>query len=344
MTQVAPRTPPPEPASAGQGRAATWGRPLPRFPVALQPPDLAPWRAGNTGTEGVWSFASGQAGPHVVVSALVHGNEIAGAITLSGLLQAGLRPLCGRLTFVLANLAAFETFSAADPIAARSLDEDMNRLWCRERLDGQHSTAELRRARELRPVLDTADILLDLHSMLWEGGPLLLCGAPEKARRLALALGAPGLVVADEGHVNGRRLIDYRPFADPGSKRTALLLEAGYHWHPETVVTMQDAVGRLLRMAGLIDAATQAAICPTPPPPEPVRLAQVTRTVTATTNSFAFTRPFASGEVIAERNTLIALDGEAEIRTPHDHCLMVMPALATQKGLTAVRLAKFVEA
>lgn len=45
-----------------------------RFDLPL--PDLSAWRAGNTGTEGVWQFDSGRPGRHVMISALVHGNEI----------------------------------------------------------------------------------------------------------------------------------------------------------------------------------------------------------------------------------------------------------------------------
>ena len=69
----------------------------------------------------------------------------------------------------------------------------------------------------------------------------------------------------------------------------------------------------------------------------------MTRTVTATGAGFAFVRPYRGGDVVAERNTLIALDGDTEIRTPHDHCLLVMPSLRTMPGHTAVRLARFVE-
>ena len=42
---------------------------------ALPAPDISTWRAGNTGTEGVWHFDSGRPGRRVMVSALVHGNE-----------------------------------------------------------------------------------------------------------------------------------------------------------------------------------------------------------------------------------------------------------------------------
>lgn len=317
---------------------------LPHFPVDLAKPDLDDWLAGNTAVPGFWSFAAPAAGPHVMVVGLVHGNEIAGGIALARLLAAGVRPLRGRLTVGFANPAAFATFDPADPIASRCIDEDMNRLWCRAVLDGPRVSAELQRARAMRPLVDTVDILLDLHSMLWQGDPLLLCGGTDKARRLAQAIGAPGLVVTDDGHAAGRRLIDYRPFADPGGPRAAVLVEAGHHWRPETVEIMLDSVTRLLRLQGMIDAATVRSLCPDPPSSGPRRLAQVTRTVTAATDAFAFVHDFRSGKLIEARNTLIAMDGETEIRTPHDQCLLVMPALSAQKGQTAVRMARLIEA
>ena len=44
---------------------------------------------------------------------------------------------------------------------------------------------------------------------------------------------------------------------------------------------------------------------------------------------------------MAQRNTLIALDGDTEIRTPHQDCVLVMPNLRVGRGQTAVRLARF---
>ena len=69
--------------------------PLPQFPVEIDAPDIAPWLAGNTGIAGVTSFESGRPGPHVVLLALTHGNEFAGAIALDALLRGGIRPLRG---------------------------------------------------------------------------------------------------------------------------------------------------------------------------------------------------------------------------------------------------------
>ncbi|MFQ3622843.1 MAG: succinylglutamate desuccinylase/aspartoacylase family protein [Acetobacteraceae bacterium] len=317
----------------------------PRRRVEIPVPDLSPWRSGNAGLRGVWTFAAAAPGPHTALVALVHGNEIAGAVLLARLLELGLRPLRGRLTLAFANLEAFDRFDPENPTASRYVDEDLNRLWCRAVLDGERDSVELRRARDLRPLIDTVDLLLDLHSMLWESEPLLIAGQPAKARRFAIRVGTPPLVVGDEGHAGGRRLIDYRPFADPGSPRTAILVEAGQHWEARTVSVMASTTARLLAATGQIDAATARQVAPDfeDATRGAVRYAEVTRTVTAQTSEFDFVRPFRGGEVVAERNTLIALDGETEIRTPHDDCLLVMPSLRTCRGHTAVRLARLAD-
>ncbi len=309
---------------------------LPEFPVYLPVPDITPWLAGNSGIPGLWRMPaeSGAAGPEVVIVAIMHGNEIAGAIVLDRLLRTGIVPLCGSLTLVFANLDAFARFDPANPTASRFAEEDMNRLWDDSVLDGPRQSLELARARALRPVLDRADIVLDLHSMLWPSEPLILCGPTAKGRALAVAAGTPTLVVADHGHVAGRRLIDYGPFVDPGRGPTAILVEAGQHWESATVQTMLDTVLGVLAATGL--APPRAARGRS-------RCAEVTQVVTASSGAFSFTQAFQGGDVVHRRHTLIATDGSLEIRTPHDECLLVMPSLRPSRGHTAVRLARFVD-
>ena len=305
---------------------------LPHFAVDLAAPDLAPWLQGNTGVPGFTTIRSDRPGPHVVVTALVHGNELAGAIVLDAMLRAGVTLAAGRLTLGFANLDAFARFDRAHPTASRFVDEDLNRVWDPALLDGPRRSLELDRARAMRPLIDTADLLLDLHSMLWPSDALILSGPTAKGCALGQAIGSPALVVADHGHVSGPRLIDYAPFTGAGPE-AAVLVEAGQHWEAQTVACTQASVDALLDASGLRPAPRTAPA---------VRLAEVTVAVTAATASFSFVRPFRGGEVIAERNTLIALDGTAEIRTPHDHCMLVMPSLRPSRGHTAVRLARFV--
>ena len=310
---------------------------LPHFEVGVTSPDLGPWRAGNTGVPGFTSRDSGRPGPHLVLISLMHGNELAGAIALDRLLRGGLQPLRGRLTFGFANLAAFARFDRDDPIASRYVDEDLNRVWDAAWLSGSRRSLELDRAREMRPLIETADVLLDLHSMLWPSDALILSGATAKGRRVAEAIGAPGLVIADPGHSNGRRLIDYAVFADPVSAPAASLVEAGQHWEQETVETTIRAIAGMLRHLALVPPDDPLL----PPPVQMPRVfAEVTAVVTARTAGFAFVQPYRGGQIIRRRDTLVAVDGTTDIRTPYDNCLLVMPSLRPSRGHTAVRLAR----
>jgi hypothetical protein len=314
--------------------------PLPSFEVRLAAPDISRWVAGNTGVPGFTTRASGKPGPHVALLAVAHGNEIAGAIVLDRLLHAGLAPEHGKLSFGFVNLAAYERFDPRQPTASRFVDEDINRVWDAATLDSQRRSIELDRARTIRPLIDTVDVLLDLHSMLWPSDPLILCGTSPKGKALAFGIGSPELIVADQGHVSGLRLIDYPRFADAATPCAASLIEAGQHWDAATVDTMLASVTGLLRHLKLV---TRHPALPAPPP-VPQRFAQVTMAVTASTSNFAFVQSYRGGDVIARRNTLIALDGETEIRTPHDNCLLIMPSLRPSRGHTAVRLAQFIAA
>lgn len=107
--------------------------------IEISPPDLSAYRAGNTGIPYVTRFESGKPGPHVVVNALIHGNELCGAVALDHLFRSDLRPARGALSLVFANVAAYAGFDPADPLASRYLDEDMNRVW-----DKKFSTARNR--------------------------------------------------------------------------------------------------------------------------------------------------------------------------------------------------------
>jgi hypothetical protein len=100
----------------------------------------------------------------------------------------------------------------------------------------------------------------------------------------------------------------------------------------------REAVGALLHH---LEMAPVCAELPPPLPRAPPRFARVTKVVTATAANFSFVQPYRGGDVVARRNTVIALDGTTEIRTPHNDCLLVMPSLRPSRGHTAVRLARF---
>jgi len=115
-----------------------------------------------------------------MVQALTHGNEFCGAIALDWLLRERPAPARGRLTLAFANVDAYARFDLDDPDASRFIDEDYNRVWADEALFGRRDSLELRRARRLRPFVDEADFILDLHSMHERGRPIMVCGTVEK--------------------------------------------------------------------------------------------------------------------------------------------------------------------
>lgn len=309
-------------------------------PIELTPPDIAPYRRGNTGIDHVTTLDAGRPGPHAVICALVHGNELGGAVALDRLFRMGLKPSRGRLTLVFANTAAYRTFDPERPYASRFVDEDLNRVWSPDVLDGPRDSVELRRARELRPVFDTADVILDLHSMTADTAPLVLCGRTARGRDLGRRMGYPAWIVADEGHAAGRRLIDYAGFAAPEGDRTAVLVECGQHWREETAATALECCLRFLLVQEMIDPAWAEGILR--PQDDPQRVVEVTEAITAETDAFTFNAPYVGMEIIPRAGTPLGQDGARTVATPYDDCVLIMPARRPKSGQTAVRLGRLV--
>ena len=317
--------------------------PEPNYPVELTPPDIEPYRAGNTGVEYVTTLDSGVAGPHVLVTALTHGNEICGAVALDRLLRAGPRPRRGRLTLAFDNVAAYHSFNPRYPVASRFVDEDFNRLWDEATLDGARQSAELARARALRPFVDAADFLLDIHSMQHATAPLMLAGTLDRSVALARRVGIPELIICDAGHAAGKRMRDYGPFGDPASEKTALLIEAGQHWLRRTGEVASDVMLRFLVALGILAQEDAAPIGGPDFATQPrQRVVAVTEAVTITSDRFEFAGDFRGLEVLTPKGTLIGRDGSREVRTPYDECVLIMPSRRSGKGQTAVRLGRYV--
>lgn len=312
---------------------------LPPYPIEVEFPDIERWRLGNTGIEYVHSFDSGVAGPHVMVMALTHGNEVSGAITLDTLLQRQLRPVRGRLTLAFGNVAAYHAFDPDNVDATRYLDEDMNRVWLPSKLDGPQDSIELRRARELRALVDSVDLLLDIHSMHEEAPPIMMCGAQAKGMQFAAQLGVPETVAADAGHANGRRLRDYEGFNDPDSPKNALLIETGQHFSRRSRDVALDVTARFLVHTRVVEAAAVADLISAAVPTRQ-RFLQVTTPVIADSMDFRFAEDYRGLELIPKAGTVIAHDGDTDILTPYDNCVLVQPSLRhLGANVTVVRLA-----
>src|SRR6185369_11541202 len=205
--------------------------------IEVLPRDLTPYRRGNVdGIDYVHRFDSGRPGPHVLVNALTHGNEFCGMVAATHLLDNAVRPRTGTLTVSFANVAAYESFDPARPLESRQLVHNLNRIWSDAWLDGAEDSPELKRARELRPVVAAADHIIDLHSTSTDVQPFWVY--PQFARNgaAALAIGRPSVhLVMPAGLGSGTPLIQHgRHGLADGDGGVALVAECGGHFRRAT--------------------------------------------------------------------------------------------------------------
>jgi predicted deacylase len=311
------------------------------YPIEITFPDISAHAAGNAGVPYVHTFDSGIDGPHVMINALTHGNEVCGAIVVDALLRARLRPRRGRLTLAFANVEAYGRFDAKKPDASRFVDQDFNRVWTAQALDdASRDSSELRRARAMRPVIDTVDLLLDLHSMHEKSKPLIVAGPLDKGIELSALLGTPATVICDEGHPEGRRMRDYEGFGDPSSGKNALLIECGQHWEAAAVTVARDVTARFLLLSGVIDKEDVPDGWIQPSPRE-MLVVRVTEPVVSKSMDFRFAGDYTGLEVFHEAGSVIGWSEGAAVATPYDDCMLVMPSLRQLRpGVTVVRLGK----
>jgi predicted deacylase len=301
-------------------------------PLEVLPRDLSAYRAGNTGIPYVHRFASGRPGPHVLVNALTHGNEFCGMVAATHLLDHGVRPRIGTLTVSFANVAAYESFDPRQPFDSRQLVHNLNRIWSPEWLEGEEDSPELRRARELRPVVAAADHILDLHSTSNDVEPFWVYPAFERNAEAALAIGRPAVhLVMPDGLGSGTPVIQHGRHGEADSDAgVALVAECGQHFRQATSDLAVEVALDFLAHFGLIEAR--------PRNDAPQRRYLLLQTYVIRTPEFRFTRPVVGFETFA-KGELIATDGATEIRAPED-CAILMPARAPIPGREGVYIAR----
>lgn len=310
--------------------------------LEVLPRDLSAYRAGNTGIDYVHRFDSGRPGPHVLINALTHGNEVCGMVAATHLLDTDLRPLIGTLTISFAHVQAYNAFRADDPFANRQLVHNLNRIWSDAWLDGPEDSPELRRARQLRPVVAAADHILDIHSTSLPVQPFWVYPDFARNAQAALAIGAHGRVrthmVMPSGLGSGTPLIQHGRHGQPDSGAgVALVAECGQHFSQCAAEVATATALDFLAHFGL------TAPRPRPAPPVAQQRLLLLQTCMVQTPQFRFVRPLTGFETFA-RGELIATDGQAgEIRAPCDGCTVLMPTRDPIVGREAVYLARPVD-
>lgn len=281
--------------------------------------DIEKYALGNTGIPYLWSFDSGKPGPHLMVCGIMHGNEIAGAVVLHRLLSENIQPLVGKLTLCFGNPKAYKRFDKKDPTSSRFVDQDINRVWGKELSDLSLTSYELTRARELSPIIETVDLMLDIHSMQASGPAVALLNDTPAALECAQGLSeVPFIITGKVPDPESLRLRDLPCFAKNNPKGAAIQIEAGQHWESETVENADRIVRQFLENYGLILPTSRK-------PKVAQKRLKTIQIIQQEGSDFHYMTDIQSGDFFAEAGSLIGMDGNKEIVTPVDNCYFIMP-------------------
>lgn len=306
-------------------------------PIEVMPKDISSYKTGNRGVDYVHTLDSGKPGPHVIVNALTHGNEFCGMTAVTWMFENGIRPIRGKLTLCFANVAAYHRFDPARPYESRFVDRDFNRVWDSATLNGPDMSVEVRRARELFPIYAEADAILDIHSTSYAVPPMLIHDPIPKYAELARHMHSPlHHIHLPIGKHPGRPLVQHEIFADPASAQLAVVVECGQHFAASSGAVALSAAMRFLDFFTLIPRELAAAY---PPEPGEPRRFEVTEVRVARTDRFRFAQGWIGFEEVAE-GTLIAMDGDEEVRAPYPRCTIIMPARRILQGRDVVSFAR----
>ncbi|QMU57927.1 MAG: succinylglutamate desuccinylase [Boseongicola sp.] len=304
--------------------------------VEYVPVDISKYADGNCGPSFVWSFDSGRSGPHAMICGIMHGNEIAGAAILDRLIEGNVRPTRGKLTYCFGNPTAYGQFDSSAPYNNRSVDADMNRVWGAEIDDDSNQLAEVRRVRALRPIVDTVDYLLDIHTMQGRGRPVALLQGKPAALDFAKSITGIPLVLTGTMHQAERlRLRDYAQFGDPKSKSVAIQLEAGQHWQASAIDEGEQVALEFLECAGVLPKRPRIQES------DQKRL-KVVEIILPEGGIFEYAKDFENGAYFPQHGTLLGFAGpdRREVRTPVDECYFIMPVHFRLDGGSCGRFAK----
>lgn len=258
--------------------------------------------------EGIVAVVEGrEPGPRAVVFAAVHGDEPCGVIAFERIIPS-LELARGSATFVIANPRALAE-------KRRFTEANLNRLFRSdaELDDAKRASYEYARSRELMPLLEKADALLDIHSSESpKADPFIVCG--EASRKIAERMPFPIISWGWD-----------TPQVEPGGTddfmermgKIGICIECGFDTAASTADKAEESVRRFLALMGLTDESV----------PERDGTQKALRAVYAhiAKENFVPSALVPDFEPV-EKGTLIGTDGTTEMRAPKDGYLIFVRA------------------
>ncbi|RME74269.1 MAG: hypothetical protein D6776_05545 [Planctomycetota bacterium] len=252
--------------------------------------------------------------PRVVVIGGLHGNEPCGLQAIDRVLEAlrdGALPWrAGTAVFVRGNLAASACGCRHTPEGV-----DLNRQFdyaFESSLPADRWVHEHRRAHELRPLLEDADALLDLHSATRPTPPFAIATRDDRSFELACRLGLPWVVRGWEGPgLVGEQVV---LSVLTRLERPAVGVECGQHDEPAAADVAYRCTLRFLRATGVLADDPSEPQLDEPARPLLLRLTEVLKKPSP---SFRFARPLRGLERL-ERGSVVGGDRAIEVRLRRD--------------------------
>lgn len=247
---------------------------------------------------GIWQERGSSPSPHLIILGGVHGDEKTGievVRNLHALFSAGTEHLYrGTLTLILGNEEAIRMNQRGT-----SPEHNLNRLFTEHHLSGPVlDFYESRRAHELAPLLETADISVDIHSTSVPSRPFLPCAFTPRHEQVYRWFDAD-LVLTDPEYILGGERATTDEYVD-SCGGAGICFETGFAGDTSRMPVVLESILNIL--------ADQRMLPPLHPlsPPEPIyRIYRMTRKVLLTDEGFRyagkFPQPFQNvkkGEVI----------------------------------------------
>ncbi|OGY34512.1 MAG: hypothetical protein A3D99_03390 [Candidatus Andersenbacteria bacterium RIFCSPHIGHO2_12_FULL_45_11] len=233
-------------------------------------------------------------GKTVAIVAGVHGNEQGGIAAITEAISS--IPIeRGTVHYIIGNPKALEK-------SVRFTEMNLNRAFIQGPLQNQalETTYERGRAKELMPLLDTCDALLDIHSVgNQKATPFIIC----EKEYFSLARQFPFPIISSGWNAIEPGSTDYYMST---SGKPGLCLECGYHNDPIVSKRALNGIRIFLGLMGNIPYT----------PAKEVQQKEINATnAYITKNNFTLVRAFSDFEA-TEQDELIGHDGVLEFRMP----------------------------
>lgn len=249
--------------------------------------------------KGLTTKTSNKPGKTVAIFGGVHGNERVGVDAVRWAVE-NIEPEFGTIHFVEANQQAITK-------NIRFIEKNLNRCFLKRDIG---TSSEALRAKELMPLLDTCDALLDIHSSTSkEATPFIICENDgfELAQLLDFPIISYGWDAIEPGGTDGYMF---------NQGKMGMCLECGSVFDAAAQATRaQNSILQFLEYFGVISTSKVTA------DPTPKKYIHVYKAARKQTDEFSFARDYADFEPLKE-GKLFAKDGPEEYLAQKGDCII----------------------